>query len=506
MAKFLGSKVDQDQVMTALHVQFGPMPGWEQVTAKDLGLSGGSKTFFANSVYADAGLEIYRDQQNPKNFILNFSALEFDGVPAVFGHYLGNPPKFDTKYADDYAKIYAAVGKLAKGGDVLVTGFSLGGLAVNQMADRANTEFSKSDLTFVALGGEYISSSSAKLVNLGAYNDWFFGAYNAYARLYEKNDPGLKTIKNFAETVFAEDRHLDKLPAGSFLREFFSFDRTETHLPNSVNWAFHFEDGGKKSFIVDNYDWGHASFAMYDAVMAIGAAPFSSELSLKTATLFDFDTEEGGVLNVGGYLSEFAVTPKTLYTIGSIAARDVINGGKYHDRIAGLGGNDTLKGAAGNDKLYGGAGSDKLYGGAGKDTLVGDSGNDVLKGDAGNDVLLGGAGADRLYGGAGADTFVFRSLSHSTTAASRRDTIYDFKPSEKDRIDLSVIDANTKVSGNQEFKFIKTADFHKKAGELRYEKTGGDTLIQGDANGDGKADFAILIDASVTLRLGDFIL
>ena len=44
------------------------------------------------------------------------------------------------------------------------------------------------------------------------------------------------------------------------------------------------------------------------------------------------------------------------------------------------------------------------------------------------------------------------------------------------------------------------------AGQLRYELKSGDTIIHGDINGDGVRDFSIILDASVNLKVGDFIL
>ncbi|WP_269065067.1 M10 family metallopeptidase C-terminal domain-containing protein [Rhizobium sp. GN54] len=145
-------------------------------------------------------------------------------------------------------------------------------------------------------------------------------------------------------------------------------------------------------------------------------------------------------------------------------------------------------------------------GGRGNDRLVGDSGDNILKGGAGNDRIEGGPGADKLYGGSGADTFVFRSIKDSTVATSGRDKIYDFSKSQKDKLDLSAIDANTKAGGNQAFDFIGTRKFSKTAEELRYEKKNGDTYVYGDVNGDGKADFAIVLDPSLSLSKSDFIL
>ena len=42
--------------------------------------------------------------------------------------------------------------------------------------------------------------------------------------------------------------------------------------------------------------------------------------------------------------------------------------------------------------------------------------------------------------------------------------------------------------------------------ELRFEAKGGDTLVFGDVNGDGKADFSIRFDDALVFVKGDFIL
>ena len=171
-----------------------------------------------------------------------------------------------------------------------------------------------------------------------------------------------------------------------------------------------------------------------------------------------------------------------------------------------LAGNDKITGTKYADNLPGGRGNDVLSGGADNDLLKGESGNDTLNGGTGRDKLHGGAGADKLAGGAGADVFLFKSISESTVAAAGRDTILDFNQSQKDRIDLKAIDASTKAGGDQAFDFIGTETFHKQAGELRFEKKGGDTFIHGDVNGDGKADFSILVDASISFKASDFVL
>ncbi|MBY0239489.1 MAG: type I secretion C-terminal target domain-containing protein [Burkholderiaceae bacterium] len=97
------------------------------------------------------------------------------------------------------------------------------------------------------------------------------------------------------------------------------------------------------------------------------------------------------------------------------ADADTLSGGVGDDRIEGGAGSDILNGGTGNDTLLGGAGLDQLNGGAGNDSLDGGEENDYLSDDAGNNVLSGGAGDDtlsststgasRLDGGAGDDIF-----------------------------------------------------------------------------------------------------
>jgi serralysin len=156
-------------------------------------------------------------------------------------------------------------------------------------------------------------------------------------------------------------------------------------------------------------------------------------------------------------------------------------GGSGHDTIRGNAAGNTLKGNSGNDKLYGGEDNDTLYGGSGSDWLYGQ------------------AGKDTLYGGGGSDRFVFTSTSHSR--GSSYDTIKDFTRGS-DRIDLRSIDAKTKVSGDQAFKFIGSSAFTGKSGQLHF--TGG--FVSGDVNGDKVADFQIKVAGLSVLTKGDFYL
>jgi Ca2+-binding RTX toxin-like protein len=215
------------------------------------------------------------------------------------------------------------------------------------------------------------------------------------------------------------------------------------------------------------------------------------------------------------------------------AGANRLDGGAGDDRIWGGDGNDTLAGGHGADVLAGGKGIDtadystslgavtvdlsqgtgsggdaagdtfnsveNVTGSAHDDTLVGNSGANQLAGGTGNDTLVGGTGKDILIGGDGADSFVFKSIQDS--ARGHADQIIDFSSAQGDHIDLSAIDANTKVVGDQAFGYIGSAAFSDVAGQLRYA----DHMLQGDVNGDGKADFAIQVNVA-SLVHNDFIL
>lgn len=145
---------------------------------------------------------------------------------------------------------------------------------------------------------------------------------------------------------------------------------------------------------------------------------------------------------------------------------------------------------------------------------------------SGNDHIYFGSTGDILTGGLGADTFHFvgpvkPASSYFNTGSgfggnwasssplSPSAVITDFDTT-RDRLDLSAIDANSKVGGDQAFKFVGTWGFTKHAGELRYEQVNkagtayDKTMVYGDVNGDGKADFSIELSGLKTLDAGDF--
>ena len=185
---------------------------------------------------------------------------------------------------------------------------------------------------------------------------------------------------------------------------------------------------------------------------------------------------------------------------------------------------DVLDGGPGDDELLGFGGADLLYGGAGKDELIG--GGD-------NDLLVGGADADTQTGGNGSDIFAFVSTADSRPGTP--DTIVDFQehvdtapPSSDfeativlppDIIALTLIDANTRVRGDQAFTFVLGDDpDHRTAVVLpnsvtwHYEGTKGNasapplTIVQADVNGDTTAEVQIVLMGFHSLTAADFAL
>ena len=256
-------------------------------------------------------------------------------------------------------------------------------------------------------------------------------------------------------------------------------------------------------------------------------------------------------------------TGNSTTTLTGNAADNSIQGGAKADKIDGKAGADTMSGGLGGDTYFvdnvgdvvieaGGGGTDKvnsevtytlanfvdnltltgsaaidgtgnsskntitgntaantLHGLGNDDTLIGLGGNDRLEGGDGADVLRGGAGADVLIGGSGNDKFDYDSITESGLGADR-DEVLDFVKGQ-DRIDLAGIDARTGSGGNDAFSLIGSAAFSGVQGQLRFETvngpTGPITLVEGDVNGDGVADFEIaLVGQSLNLQASDFIL
>ncbi|PWS35817.1 hypothetical protein DFH01_19775 [Falsiroseomonas bella] len=186
------------------------------------------------------------------------------------------------------------------------------------------------------------------------------------------------------------------------------------------------------------------------------------------------------------------------------AGNDSLYGNNDADYLTGGGDNDYLDGGAGNDNMHGDDGHDTMQGGDGNDLMQGGAGNDEIRGGNGDDKIYGGLGKDKLYGDAGFDSFSYQSLNESN-AAFGRDFIYGFEQG-KDRIDLSWIDADSTVAGNQGFNFTGSGAFFKSAGDLWLTSSLLGATVNCDVNGDAVADMQINVVGVWNLTASDFVL
>ncbi|MDB5550360.1 MAG: hemolysin-type calcium-binding repeat family protein [Rhizobium sp.] len=169
---------------------------------------------------------------------------------------------------------------------------------------------------------------------------------------------------------------------------------------------------------------------------------------------------------------------------------------------AALTGSNSREDFSSIENAIGSLNNDLVIGSNGANTLMGLAGSDELQGKSGNDVMVGGLGQDFLFGEGDADTFVFQKTADSSTVASARDIIFDFNRIQGDRIDLSGIDADTTLRGNQAFEFIGTAAFTGEAGEVRFSNG----VLSVDVNGNGTADMTVDVRGLTTMLAADFIL
>ena len=293
--------------------------------------------------------------------------------------------------------------------------------------------------------------------------------------------------------------------------------------------------------------------------------------SLSAVEIFDASTVFGATIagnELNNTLNFSTATMTNIAGIYGMAGNDTITGSAGADIIIGGAGDDTLNGGNGDDvfrfeggsegfdAITGGAGTDiievsatgaviglrsitgieqingygdtiiqgnssantlnfstislsgiiAIDGGGGNDTITGSAGYDTIYGGAGTDRLTGGEGADVLFGGTGNDTFDYNAISESSFGGPV-DQIADFVMGQ-DKIDVTTIDADTGLAGDQNFTFLGSSAFTGVAGQLRFENSLGDNLthIFGDIDGNGIADFEVTLTGTYTLTSTNFIL
>jgi Ca2+-binding RTX toxin-like protein len=166
-----------------------------------------------------------------------------------------------------------------------------------------------------------------------------------------------------------------------------------------------------------------------------------------------------------------------------------------------------VNGTSGSDAFKLGNGAHTINAGDGVDQIKGGNLVDTINGDAGNDKINGAGGADILTGGAGSDVFKYANASDSGLGAAG-DRITDFTIGQ-DRLNFSLLDADAGTAGDQAFSLVGTAAFSNTGiGQIRYQDSGADLLVQLDVDGNGTADMEVLLQglAGQTLTGANFVL
>ncbi len=135
--------------------------------------------------------------------------------------------------------------------------------------------------------------------------------------------------------------------------------------------------------------------------------------------------------------------------------------------------------------------------------LRGTDENDTIVGSVGNDWIVGNMGVDKMTGGTGADKFTFYNAEESGLTAKTRDIITDFKHSEGDKIDVSLMLTEPVM---HDFSFIGANNFSKTdaTGELRFDaKT---HILYGSTDADRSPEFSIQLNGVKSLVADDFVL
>lgn len=242
----------------------------------------------------------------------------------------------------------------------------------------------------------------------------------------------------------------------------------------------------------------------------------------------------GGAWDTGAGLDSFVNFENVVGTdhsdwLAGNDAANILSGGAGDDFLSSRGSGDTLDGGAGDDHLTGTVGANKYIGGEGSDTFVVpyagagatiDLSRTGAQGIApgitvtlssienlwlgmGNNTVWFNTSANEIQGGSGADAYIYRSLAEIGKGVTA-DHILDW--TKADKIDVSKIDANTKIAGDQAF--VWATQFTKQAGQViqTWDSVTQISHVQFDINGDGKADAELFLHGAQANAFGNWIL
>jgi Ca2+-binding RTX toxin-like protein len=244
-------------------------------------------------------------------------------------------------YADNYvlnaySKLMSSVASFAtanglSGSDVIVSGHSLGGLAVNSMATLAAqgewNNFFK-DSSYIAFASPTQNLSNDSVLNIGYENDPVFRVLNGHSLTIDSffnHDTALATCTN--NIVNFNDFYAGVTGENNFLS-----------IINIPAWSAHsgleYADGFMRIMDSEIYDFTHqnSNIVVSNLSDAYRSTTWVSDLNQSVA-------HTGSTFIVG------------------TESNDLIQGGKNNDYLCGGAGDDTFKDHSGYNIIYGGEGS-----------------------------------------------------------------------------------------------------------------------------------------------------
>jgi len=291
--------------------------GWSVLTPQQLGVA---PQYWDGLYFSNNGASAIVLQQD------NSIIVSFRGTDSG-EDFLYYPELLSGTYINRFEPLLTAIAASPPDTHFYFTGASLGGGAVNQMADVASDQYGG---RFAA--AQFVAFASPTIANANGILNFGF-----------ENDPIYKVLENYS----VEPSSLDNLV----------FATAEYMAGNYDGWH-----------PLDFY--AHSSGA-FDYIGRLQGSAFYDFMSPDSVLIFD--AYSGPVTDV---------------TPGRESSGAFYLGEAVADQIIGRAGDDFIEGFAGDDTLIGGGGNDRLDGGAGNDTMVGGVGDDTYTIDSLSDVII----------------------------------------------------------------------------------------------------------------------
>ena len=476
--------------------------GWSPISAQQLGYAGKVDqrgTFFGEKPgYDSAQVEIlgkydadgqltaigigFRGTSGPRESLISDSIGDaISDLLAAIGpadyakNYTGNA--FDSLLG----KVAAFAGSQGLAGkDVLVSGHSLGGLAVNSLADLSGDHWSGfyRDASYIAFASPTQSTVTSNVLNIGYENDPVFRALNGSD--FSLSSLGVHDANQVSATnnIVSFNDHYASVAWNLMPFSIANVSTWVTHLPSG------YESGMNRILDSAFYDLTHKDSTIVVANLSNPAREnnwvqdLNRNAEKHTGTTLIIGSE-GNDLIQGGRGNDFlegrdgndsfrdsggyniilgGKGVNTLDLQQSLNRVDVVNDGQgtlyvrdnhggitlardisllVSDEPGWLGLSKAVSHRVADDGLWAGnsrtdythsvnagPGDSALKAGDHGDWLLGQGGNDHLLGSAGNDVFIGGAGDDLLESVGGSNTFVF-------SGHFGNDTLLGYQPSDR---------------------------------------------------------------------------